>query len=53
VTTSDGDTFESNSTVRTLDPATGRFETIMQRLPYRITGAGVSTCAPERDAKQP
>jgi hypothetical protein len=53
VTTFDGDTFEQNSSVRSLDPQTGRFETVMQHTPFRVTGAGVSTCAPERDAKQP
>ncbi|MBK9036531.1 MAG: hypothetical protein IPL61_35665 [Myxococcales bacterium] len=45
VTTSDilGNT---NSTVRSLDRATGAYQSIMQNLPYRIVGAGVSTCAP-------
>jgi hypothetical protein len=43
-----GDDFEESSTVRTVD-RNGRFKTILQRLPYKITGAGVSTCAPERD----
>ena len=33
---------------RTVDRS-GHYKTIMQQLPYRITGAGVSTCAPERD----
>jgi hypothetical protein len=28
------------------DPATGRTEEIVASVPYRITGAGVSTCAP-------
>jgi len=37
-----------NSTVRTVDRA-GHFKTILQHVPYRISGAGVSTCAPERD----
>ncbi len=40
--------FQEDSTVRTVDRS-GRYKTIMQHLPYRITGAGVSTCAPERD----
>ncbi len=44
VTTSDG--LNSNSTVRTIDRATGTAETVMQNLPYFIVGAGVSTCAP-------
>ncbi|MBA3461192.1 MAG: hypothetical protein H0T46_14605 [Deltaproteobacteria bacterium] len=53
VTTFDDVTFDHNSTVRTLDPQTGRFDTVVTRSPFRITGAGVSTCAPERDAKPP
>jgi hypothetical protein len=44
------DGFDSNSTVRTVDRTTGAYRTIMTHLPYRISGAGVSTCAPERDA---
>jgi hypothetical protein len=43
-----GEDFDDNSTVRTVDRS-GHYKTIMQHLPYRITGAGVSTCAPERD----
>jgi hypothetical protein len=42
-----------NSTVRAVDRATGSYRTIMTNLPYRISGAGVSTCAPERDARGP
>lgn len=38
-----------SSTVRTVDRRTGKYATVMTDLPYRITGAGVSTCAPERD----
>lgn len=49
-TVSDPDTFEQNSTVRTVDRSTGKYRTIMTHLGYRISGAGVSTCAPERDA---
>lgn len=52
VTTFDDSGF-NNSTVRVLDPATGQFDTVRQNLPWRITGAGVSTCAPEKDAAQP
>lgn len=44
------DGFEENSTVRTIDRTTGKYRTIMSHLGYRISGAGVSTCAPERDA---
>ena len=52
-TVEDPDLFESNSTVRTIDRTTGRYRTIMTHVPYRISGAGVSTCAPERDASNP
>lgn len=52
VTTFDDSGF-NNSTVRMVDPATGQFETLRSNLPWRITGAGVSTCAPEKDAAQP
>jgi hypothetical protein len=45
------DDFEGeNSTVRTIDRTTGKYRTIMSHLNWRISGAGVSTCAPERDA---
>jgi hypothetical protein len=52
VTTRDDSGF-NNSTVRMLDPSTGQFETLRSNLPWRVTGAGVSTCAPEKDAAQP
>lgn len=29
-----------------LDPSTGKTETLVAKVPYRIVGAGVSTCAP-------
>lgn len=48
VTTYDDDS-EPNSTVRAVDRTTGNYRVVMEHLPYRITGAGVSTCAPERD----
>lgn len=38
-----------DSSVRAIDRATGTYRTVMENLPFRITGAGVSTCAPERD----
>lgn len=41
------------NTVHTVDRASGKYEVTMPRIPFRITGAGVSTCAPERDAAQP
>lgn len=37
------------STVRAVDRRTGAYQLVLDNLPYRITGAGVSTCAPERD----
>jgi hypothetical protein len=45
--------FDENSSVRTVDRTTGQYRTIMTHLPYRVSGAGVSTCAPERDASGP
>lgn len=39
--------------VHTVDRATGKYEVAMTGIPFRVTGAGVSTCAPERDAAQP
>jgi len=47
------DGMDSNSSVRTVDRTTGKYRTIMTHLPYRISGAGVSTCAPERDSSNP
>jgi len=38
-----------DAAVRAVDRATGTYRTVMENLPFRITGAGVSTCAPERD----
>jgi len=38
-----------STTVRTINRKTGDYKTAMDRVPYRITGAGVSTCAPELD----
>ena len=43
------DTGNDNSTVRAVDRATGAYRVVLEHLPYRISGAGVSTCAPERD----
>jgi len=37
-----------DSTVRSVDRATGSYRVVLDHLPYQITGAGVSTCAPER-----
>lgn len=49
--TYEGDDFRPNSTVNTIDRATGRTRTVLEHLPYTITGAGVSTCAPDGDAR--
>ena len=46
VTTSDSTGQNRNSTVRSVDRATGTYQTLLQNLPYYIDGAGVSTCAP-------
>jgi hypothetical protein len=48
VTTIDDDG-RTDASVRAIDRATGTYRTVMENLPFRITGAGVSTCAPERD----
>jgi len=44
VTTSDG--LSENSTVRTIDRTSGGYALVSEDLPYKIVGAGVSTCAP-------
>jgi hypothetical protein len=44
---------DDRSTVRTVNRATGAYEVVMPNIPFRITGAGVSTCAPERDQGKP
>jgi hypothetical protein len=38
--------------VRAVDRATGEYRVVMENIPYRITGAGVSTCAPDLDQAQ-
>jgi hypothetical protein len=43
------DNGELDASVRAIDRATGGYRVILHHLPYRIVGAGVSTCAPERD----
>jgi hypothetical protein len=40
---------ELDASVRAIDRATGTYRMVLHHLPYRIVGAGVSTCAPERD----
>ncbi len=45
ITTQDGNGVR-NSTVRSIDKATGTYTIELQNLPYFIPGAGVSTCAP-------
>jgi hypothetical protein len=46
-------TVGDNSTVRSVDRATGKHALVLQHLAQRIVGAGVSTCAPlmERPAE--
>ncbi len=39
----------SNSRVLKLDPDSGQTITLLENLPYRIVGAGVSTCAPTHE----
>jgi hypothetical protein len=38
--------FGENSQVLRLDPQTGKVDKLLENSPYRIVGAGVSTCAP-------
>jgi hypothetical protein len=45
ITTEDGNGVR-NSTVRSIDKATGTYKIEKMNLPYYIPGAGVSTCAP-------
>ena len=47
--TSSPDGFTEKSQVLMLDPATGVAGTYLPSMPYRIVGAGVSTCAPVID----
>jgi hypothetical protein len=42
-----------DSTVRTIERKTGAYKTVLEHIPYRISGAGVSTCAPELDSGKP
>jgi len=42
-------TTDAGATVRTVDRKTGDYRIVMDSIPYRVTGAGVSTCAPELD----
>ena len=48
ITASDG-LFGEKSSVLRLDPAKGTTHTFLDKIPYRIVGAGVSTCAPVID----
>ncbi|HEY4058091.1 MAG TPA: hypothetical protein VGM39_15860 [Kofleriaceae bacterium] len=43
-------TFDDNSMVYAVHRKTGKVEQIMENLPHRIVGAGVSTCAPLLEA---
>jgi hypothetical protein len=44
-TTTPGDPFPPNSTLRTID-GTGAYQLRLEQMPWVIVGAGVSTCAP-------
>lgn len=46
VTEHDLSTITSNSRVLRLDPAGGPVDVLLSNLPFKIVGAGVSTCAP-------
>ncbi|MCW5806963.1 MAG: hypothetical protein KIT31_31680 [Deltaproteobacteria bacterium] len=46
VTLGDG---SDRSTVHVLDRTTGKHGVLLESVPYKISGAGVSTCAPEKD----
>ena len=48
-TSLEGPGLGGNSAVLMVDKTTGKYQTVLSNLPYRISGAGVSTCAPERD----
>ena len=39
-------TIDDNSMVIAVDRKTGKHQVVREHLPYRIVGAGVSTCAP-------
>jgi hypothetical protein len=42
------------NTVRAIDRTSGMYKMLLSDTPWRVTGAGVSTCAPEKDqAKSP
>ena len=45
-------TTDGGPQVRSVDRRTGEAKIVMGTIPYRVTGAGVSTCAPERDGGQ-
>jgi hypothetical protein len=45
-------TVGSRPQVYAVDQRTGESKVVMETIPYRVTGAGVSTCAPERDTGQ-
>jgi hypothetical protein len=38
-----------SNTVRAIDRSTGTYRMLLPDTPWRVTGAGVSTCAPEKD----
>ncbi|MCX5741254.1 MAG: hypothetical protein NT062_02005 [Proteobacteria bacterium] len=46
-------TIDGNNNVYAVDRVSRKFSLVREHTPYRVTGAGVSTCAPERDASHP
>jgi hypothetical protein len=45
-TTTPGDPFPPNPSLRTIDGTTGAYTKVMDDMPFNVVGAGVSTCAP-------
>lgn len=45
-------TLDGGPRVYSVNRQTGESKVVMGSIPYRVTGAGVSTCAPERDGAQ-
>lgn len=39
----------TTNTVRAIDRTSGMYKMLLEDTPWRVTGAGVSTCAPEKD----
>ena len=45
-------TVDTGPRVYSVNRSTGESKIVMGSIPYRVTGAGVSTCGPERDVGQ-